>query len=315
MGAAATPDGRGLWALDSNGAVWTAGTAKSYGDVRKKGSPEEIVGSLSGLGYYVFMEDGGVYSFGDAVFFGSTGGKKPGGHPVTSAALSLDAAGQVTGYWMVSDDGGVFSFGGAVFLGSTGGKGTNVVGITALRYGRGYAWASLTGDVGVSRTFPRVVIRSQRSGFVIDVLHGSTENNALLVQATFSQGSASQQWDFYPTNDAGTIVQMVNVKSRLCADLSGTSYHEIVQYPCKPKPASGSGWDNQRWEMSTESGSGGEVNVLFRPVSDSSFFLGIRSLDDGAQLTLYPNRTLADGLVNWGISPVNTIETGPTHSQ
>lgn len=44
VGAAATPDGRGLWALDSNGAVWTAGTAKSYGDVRKKGSkPEEIV--------------------------------------------------------------------------------------------------------------------------------------------------------------------------------------------------------------------------------------------------------------------------------
>jgi hypothetical protein len=308
-GAAATPDGEGLWVVDDAGNVWTAGTAKYYGGVQGKGKagnePAEIRGTLSGNGYYIFMSDGGVYTFGDAVFFGSTGGKLPGGDPaITSAALSLDAAGQVNGYWMVAEDGGVFSFGDAFFLGSSGGKDKSVIGITALQYARGYAWANKNGNVSVSKTFPRVVIQSQRSGYAIDVLHGSTDSSALLVQTALSAGSTSstsQQWDFYPTDGSATTVQMVNVNSRLCVDLST----EIIQFPCKSKPASGSSWDNQRWTMTTEAGSGGEINTLFQSVNTGGL-LGISSTADGARLSLYPaaNRVLADGLVNWGIIPV-----------
>jgi hypothetical protein len=64
-------------------------------------------------------QDGGVFTFGDAKFYGSTGGKKPGGHNATGLALSLNPAHEVTGYWMVNDDGGIYSFGDAQFLGSS----------------------------------------------------------------------------------------------------------------------------------------------------------------------------------------------------
>jgi hypothetical protein len=70
----------------------------------------------------IFLTDGGVYSFGDAVFYGSTGGNKPGRHDATGVALSIGENGTVNGYWMVASDGGVFSFGSAPFWGSTGGN-------------------------------------------------------------------------------------------------------------------------------------------------------------------------------------------------
>ena len=34
-----------------------------------------IAATLSGNGYYIVCSDGGVFSFGDAVFYGSTGGR------------------------------------------------------------------------------------------------------------------------------------------------------------------------------------------------------------------------------------------------
>src|ERR1700678_1553084 len=60
----------------------------------------------TGLGYYIVMADGGVHARGDAAFYGSTGGSRPGGHDVTGIALSYDLRGNVNGYWLVADDGG-----------------------------------------------------------------------------------------------------------------------------------------------------------------------------------------------------------------
>ena len=60
--------------------------------------------------------DGGVFAFGDASFFGSTGAL----HlvaPVVGAAASSDGG----GYRLVAADGGVFSFGDATIAGSLGG--------------------------------------------------------------------------------------------------------------------------------------------------------------------------------------------------
>jgi hypothetical protein len=72
--------------------------------------PTAIVATPSGNGYYILLSDGGVFTFGDAVFYGSTGGNKPGGRDVTGLALSIADDGQVNGYWMVASDGGVFTF-------------------------------------------------------------------------------------------------------------------------------------------------------------------------------------------------------------
>ena len=67
----------------------------------------------SGHGYYVVAADGGVFSFGDAEFFGSLGDKTLNA-PIVDGALSQGGA----GYYLVGADGGVFAFGDAVFYGS-----------------------------------------------------------------------------------------------------------------------------------------------------------------------------------------------------
>jgi len=59
--------------------------------------------------------DGGIFSFGDAAFLGSTGAIRL-NRPIVGMARGVDAS----GYWLVASDGGIFSFGDAPFLGSTG---------------------------------------------------------------------------------------------------------------------------------------------------------------------------------------------------
>ena len=68
-------------------------------------------------GYWLVASDGGVFAFGDAGFYGSTGGPAPATHPVVGMAATPDGG----GYWLVASDGGVFAFGDAAFAGSTGG--------------------------------------------------------------------------------------------------------------------------------------------------------------------------------------------------
>jgi hypothetical protein len=60
--------------------------------------------------------DGGIFTFGNAEFFGSTGGIAL-TQPIVGMAPTPDGG----GYWMVASDGGIFTFGNAEFFGSTGG--------------------------------------------------------------------------------------------------------------------------------------------------------------------------------------------------
>jgi hypothetical protein len=59
--------------------------------------------------------DGGVFTFGDATFWGSMGGKH-----LDQPVVGMAADGATGGYWLVASDGGVFTFN-APFLGSEGG--------------------------------------------------------------------------------------------------------------------------------------------------------------------------------------------------
>ena len=81
-----------------------------------------------GGGYWLVASDGGVFSFGDAVFHGSTGAIAL-NRPIVGMAATPDGG----GYWLVAADGGVFSFGDAVFEGSTGAIALNrpIVGMAA----------------------------------------------------------------------------------------------------------------------------------------------------------------------------------------
>jgi predicted type IV restriction endonuclease len=74
----------------------------------------------TGRGYWLVASDGGVFAFGDAGFFGSTGAIAL-SKPIVAAAATPTGR----GYWLVASDGGVFAFGDAAFLGSTGGTALN----------------------------------------------------------------------------------------------------------------------------------------------------------------------------------------------
>ena len=87
-----------------------------------------------GRGYWEVASDGGLFAFGDARFYGSTG-SLPLNQPVVGMAATPDGR----GYWLVASDGGLFAFGDAAFYGSMGGQPLNrpVVGMAA-NGGHGY---------------------------------------------------------------------------------------------------------------------------------------------------------------------------------
>jgi len=103
-----------------------------------------IAATPSGLGYWLVAADGGIFSFGDARFFGSTGGMHL-NQPIVGMAPTPTG----NGYWLVAADGGVFSFGDARFFGSTGGLRLNqpIAGMAAARDGRGYLLVARDGGI------------------------------------------------------------------------------------------------------------------------------------------------------------------------
>jgi ribosomal protein L24E len=70
-----------------------------------------------GRGYWLVASDGGIFAFGDAQFYGSTGSIHL-NEPVVGMAATPDGR----GYWLVASDGGIFAFGDAPYLGSKGGS-------------------------------------------------------------------------------------------------------------------------------------------------------------------------------------------------
>lgn len=81
----------------------------------------------SQAGYWMVASDGGVFAFGDAQFYGSTGGIRL-NQPIVGMASTPDGG----GYWLVAADGGVFDFGDAQFGGSLAGQGvSNIVGVSS----------------------------------------------------------------------------------------------------------------------------------------------------------------------------------------
>jgi len=69
-------------------------------------------------GYWLVGSDGGIFTFGSAQFYGSTGNLAL-QRPVVGMTLTADRH----GYWLVASDGGVFTFGDAGFFGSIPGLG------------------------------------------------------------------------------------------------------------------------------------------------------------------------------------------------
>ena len=97
-----------------------------------------------GAGYRMVAADGGVFSFGDAVFAGGLGAIKL-NEPIVGMASTPSGK----GYWLVARDGGIFAFGDALFYGSTGAIKLNqpIVGIAVTPSGKGYWLVASDGGV------------------------------------------------------------------------------------------------------------------------------------------------------------------------
>jgi hypothetical protein len=95
-------------------------------------------------GYLLSASDGGVFTFGNVPFCGSTGAIAL-NRPIVGAALTPDGG----GYWEVASDGGIFSFGDAPFYGSTGAIHLNqpIVGMASTPDGKGYWLVARDGGI------------------------------------------------------------------------------------------------------------------------------------------------------------------------
>jgi hypothetical protein len=151
----AFPDAAGnLWL---SYAAWTAGcTSYACGGARElyvapltllpRALNAPIVGRADtpdGGGYWLVASDGGVFTYGDAGFYGSAG-DIPLARPITGMASTPDGR----GYWLVASDGGVFTYGDAGFYGSTGGipLPEPIVGIQPSLDGHGYRLLTADGS-------------------------------------------------------------------------------------------------------------------------------------------------------------------------
>ncbi len=112
-------------------------------------------GNGDGHGYWLVGADGGIFSFGSAGFYGSTGSLVL-QRPVVGISPTSDRK----GYWLVASDGGVFAFGDSGYFGSLPGLGfapagtvgrpalaAPIVGIVPSSNGGGYFMVASDGGV------------------------------------------------------------------------------------------------------------------------------------------------------------------------
>lgn len=95
-------------------------------------------------GYWLVASDGGIFSYCDAAFYGSTGGTR-----LNRPIVGMTPSPSGRGYWLVASDGGIFSYGDATFFGSTGAVVLNspIVGMAASPSGRGYWLVAADGGI------------------------------------------------------------------------------------------------------------------------------------------------------------------------
>jgi hypothetical protein len=97
-----------------------------------------------GGGYWLVASDGGIFSYGDASFYGSTGSIH-----LNQPVVGMAATPSGHGYWLVAADGGIFSYGDASFFGSTGSLVLNkpIVGMITGPSGAGYFLVASDGGI------------------------------------------------------------------------------------------------------------------------------------------------------------------------
>jgi hypothetical protein len=114
--AGAPPGSDAITATYSGGSSFAGSAATT---ILQVGSPTTTSAQTSaGHGYWLVGSDGGIFTFGSAPFYGSTGALT-----LQRPVVGMTPTGNRGGYWLVASDGGIFSFGNADYFGSIPGLG------------------------------------------------------------------------------------------------------------------------------------------------------------------------------------------------
>ncbi len=146
-------------------------------------------------GYWLVGSDGGIFSFGSAQFYGSTGSLK-----LQRPVVGITPTANDAGYWLVASDGGVFTFGNAAYYGSIPGLGyapagsasakrldAPIVGMVPTADGGGYFMVGSDGGVfsfGDAKFEGSCPGMGGCSGAAVAVMPDSTGHGYWLVTAT-----------------------------------------------------------------------------------------------------------------------------------
>jgi len=128
-----------LVAVTFDGVPPTAATSFTTTSTTSKPATPPVVSA-----YWLVAADGGIFAFGGAPFYGSTGGMT-----LDKPVIGMAGTPGSKGYWLAASDGGVFAYGNAQFYGSMGGKPLNrpIVGIAATPTGGGYWLVASDGGI------------------------------------------------------------------------------------------------------------------------------------------------------------------------
>ncbi len=122
----------------------STGVVAFSGSAGIPGPPSPAPPAPPNSSYWMVASDGGIFTFGNAGFFGSAGGL-----PLVKPVVGMAPTHSKDGYWLVASDGGIFSYGDATFHGSMGGKPLNkpIVGMAATPDGGGYWLVASDGGI------------------------------------------------------------------------------------------------------------------------------------------------------------------------
>ena len=134
------PSGQGGPSSDISSG-WTSGFEHGSGNPTVDAS--RAPGAAAGDGYRLVAGDGGIFTFGDAAFLGSTGALQ-----LNQPIVGMAATPTGRGYWLVATDGGIFTFGDAPFLGAPAASAPlAAIGLVPSPTGQGYRVAAADGSV------------------------------------------------------------------------------------------------------------------------------------------------------------------------
>ena len=156
---AATPDGGGYWLVASDGGIFAYGDAQFYGSTGSIHLNQPVVGHGGGARVAAATGSWPPTAASSATASASFLGSM-GATPLNAPIVGM--AGTANGYWLAAKDGGVFNFGTAPFLGSMGGQSNPnpIRAIAATPSGQGY-WL-LPDESPAAPAHPRT--RGERGG-------------------------------------------------------------------------------------------------------------------------------------------------------